>query len=146
MKYLILTAALLGGACSSSDQAPAASTQPEQLVKIGCPVHSASDISMWINAMPGPNDNPTLMTRFRVIAPTPGYEFSLEVLEIKESYPPHYVFGLTATPPEGIVAQVETYTDVAIEIPNFAYDTIASATVKCGESTLFAVESVETAY
>lgn len=146
MKYFILAAALLGTACSSKEQTSASSTQSEKLVEVVCPVHSASDISMWINAMPGPNDNPTLMSRFKVVAPSPEYGFSLEILEVKESYPPQYVFELTATPPDGVVAQVETITQVAIDIPNFAYDTIASATVKCGETILFAVESVETAY
>ena len=96
--------------------------------------------------MPGPNSNPTLIAQFKIIAPTPGYTFDLKILEVAESMPPHYVFGLVASPPDGMVTQVETETNVRIEMPDFDYAQIASATVKCGDDTLFRLDEVETAY
>ena len=146
MRYLIAACGLLLAACSSSVDAPAEEPVADDNEPSECLVHSASDVQMWINAMPGPNNNPTLFAKFKVTAPTPGYTFALKELLVKESYPPQYVFELIATPPDGIVAQVETVTDVALEIPNFAYDTIASASVECGKTTLFHTDSIETAY
>lgn len=96
--------------------------------------------------MPGPNNNPTLITSFNVTAPTPGYEFALKEVLVKESYPPQYVFDLVVIPPNDLVTQVETETEVRLETPNFAYDKVASATVNCGKTTFFHVDSVETVY
>lgn len=146
MKNMILPLAVLVSACSGNVETPADLPPPNQNGSLFCPVHSARDVQMWINAMPGPNDNPTLLTTFTATAPTPGYTFDLRVLEVRESFPPQYVFELVSTPPEGITTQVETPTDVRIEIPNFAYDQIALAIVKCGENVLFTMDSIETVY
>ena len=146
MKYLISSFVLLTVACSGSIPAPAETPQQSSEISTECAVHSATDVQMWINAMPGPNDNPTLLTTFKVTTSTPGYTFALEELQVRESYPPQYVFGLITRPPDGIVTQVETVTDVRLEIPNFAYDQIASASVNCGNTTLFTVDAVETVY
>lgn len=146
MKYLIAGAALLASACSSGTPAPENPTTPVTAPVSNCLLHSPSDVQMWINAMPGPNDNPTLLSTFKITAPTPGYAFDLQVLEVRESFPPQYVFELVATPPGGIVTQVETVEEVRLELPKFDYETIASAMVKCGKTTLFTVESVDTVY
>jgi len=146
MKYLTTAALLLVSACSGNGTEPIDNQQPPQVTAGDCPVHSATDVNMWINAMPGPNDNPTLLTTFKVTAPTPGYEFGLKVLEERESFPPQYVFELVTRPPDGITTQVETETDVRIELPKFPYDQVASATVKCAGNTLFTTDSIETAY
>lgn len=144
MKNLMIPAILLVSACAGPE--PTQTSSPNEVTSEKCPVISVSDPAMWINAMPGPNNNPTLITNFTATTPTPGYAFDLNVLEVKESAPPQYVFDLITTPPEGNVIQVLHEAEVRIEIANFAYDEIASATVKCGGSELFSVESVETAH
>jgi len=145
MRYFILPFLILT-ACKTDGPKGGPNPGPETPVMSECLIHSPKNVQMWINAMPGPESSPALIATFSVTAPTPGYEFELKVLDVMESYPPQYVFSLIATPPSGIVLQVETETDVRVEIPDFDYEQIASATVKCGDSTLFTVEKVETAY
>ena len=146
MKYAALTLSLFIISCSGGAPAPAADTVQKGTQMTNCLLHSPKDIQMWINAMPGAGTNPTLIGQFKITAPTPGYSFELKVLEVQESFPPRYVFDLVATPPNGIVTEVETETDVRVEIPNFEYSEIASATVECSGETLFSLDEVETAY
>ena len=146
MKIPVLALALLMASCTGTEipgPAPVVSDGPAMSA---CNLHSPRDIAMWINAMPGPGASPTLISTFKAVAPTPGYTYKLEVREVKESYPPQYVFSLVATPPSGIVTQVETEMDIRVEIPNFEYTEIASATVLCAGKPLFSLESVQTAY
>lgn len=146
MKFTQLAFLVFIAACENTAQDPVPAPQPDTPTTASCPIHSPKDVQMWINAMPGPGATPTLIVNFKVTAATPGYNFDLKVLEVSESIPPQYVFDLAVTPPQGVVMQVETETDVRIEIANFDYAEIASATVKCGDSTLFTVDVVETAY
>ena len=146
MKYVLGASAFLLTACAVTDPPETDPSSQEKNLHSDCPVHSPTDVQMWINAKPGPNDNPTLIATLKVTAPTPGYSFSLDEVLVKESFPPHYVFELVVTPPGNIYTQVETITDIRLEIPNFDYETIASAAVRCGKTTLFEIDPVETVY
>lgn len=146
MKQMIFAAALFSAACNGSISTDTDPVTDNETAASDCRIHSPKDVTMWINAMPGPNATPTLIATFSATAPTPGYTFALKTLEVRESYPPQYVFDLVATPPAGIVSQVETETDIWVEIQDFADSEIASATVMCGGTPLFELDSVETAY
>jgi len=147
MKNLAIALTLSIAACTGDipeqGTPPSASDSPKQTK---CLVRSPENIQMWINAMPGPNSSTDLIAEFTVTAPTPGYTFDMKVLEVMERMPPQYVFEFIAQAPDGIVTQVETKTDVRIELADFEYSENAAATVKCGDSTLFYLDKVETAY
>lgn len=146
MKHLFLPLILFSGACSETTGASTPTPKEPSSAMTKCLAHSPNDVAMWINAMPGANDNPTLIAMFKVTAPTPGYRFDFKILEVKESEPPQYVFDLVSFPPTGIVTEVETETDVRIEIPGFDHAKIAAATVMCDGKVLFELDEVETAY
>ena len=109
-----------------------------------CPLKPASDINLWINAMPGPSE-PTLIAIFQGTTPTPGYEFEGKVVEIQESDPPSYIIDIVPTPPSGIVAQVVTTAEVRLDIPIESSEA-RSVTLTCRGQTLFTVNDVMSAY
>lgn len=109
-----------------------------------CPLMEASDLKLWINAMPGP-DGPTLIAIFKATAPTPGYSFKGKVTEILESDPPSYVIDVIPIAPSGAVAQVLSPTEVRLDIP-IESTNAQDITLTCGGQTLFTVNKVTTAW
>lgn len=109
-----------------------------------CPLRPATDINIWINAMPGPS-GPTLIAIFQGTTPTPGYKFEGKVVEIQESVPPSYVIDIVPTPPSGIVTQVVTTAEVRLDIPIESSEA-RSVTLTCRGQTLFTVNDVMTAH
>lgn len=109
-----------------------------------CNILGADDLQLWIDAMPGPG-SPRMIINFTATTPTPGYAVEGKVATIKERMPPIYVIDLTTTPPDGIVAQVVTKSEVKLAIP-IAYDTTSSVEILCDGKILFEVDEVPITY
>ena len=109
----------------------------------GCGVIAASDWAAWVNAMPGPNARPTLITTGKVTVPTGGYSIAWADLRVMESYPVQVVAELEVIPPDGPATQAIVTHDVRGEWP--ISPPVGSFTVRCGDRVIAQVSPVETA-
>lgn len=134
--FPIFAAGVLLASCASVPAAPAG--------PLACPVTGSSDWRAWINAMPGPNAQPTLIVTGKVTAPTAGYHFAWGDPVVMESYPVQVALELRAHPPAGPAAQVVTTYDVRGQWP--MSPPVGSVTVRCGDMVLARISPVETAH
>ncbi|PQA89039.1 hypothetical protein CW354_03565 [Marinicaulis flavus] len=109
-----------------------------------CPVIDSRDWKAWVNAMPGPGAETTLIVEGAVDMPTPGYTFSWEAGMADRSAVPAQRLHLTATAPDGMVTQVITTENVRYEGPAIAKEYRAAA-VMCGDELLAEITDVVTA-
>ena len=109
-----------------------------------CPVYESRDWQAWINAMPGPNSNPTLHIRGEVDMPTPGWSVELVAGPADRAQPPGLRFRLKTERPGGIVTQVITPTEVRYEAPT-PYREIREIIIGCGDRTLVTIDEVTVA-
>lgn len=99
-----------------------------------CPIYESTNWHAWV-ARNGDGDGWVLEIRGRVTMPTPGYSFSWVAGPTDRALPPGQRVRLIATPPDGIVPQVLTETDVGYSLaaPFKEYRTVI---VGCGDETL----------
>ena len=109
-----------------------------------CIVSQPKDVNMWINAMPGlgAGSRSPLRVSFTVTTPTPGYQFSLQVNRVMESFPEQVVLDLVVKRPAGMVIQVITESQVNIKLDNFPGSDGSSVQVNCGGVSFFKVDKV----
>lgn len=107
-----------------------------------CPIIGSSDWKAWINAMPGPNAKPQLITTGKVVAPTGGYTFAWRDLRVMESHPVQVIAELEALPPEEPASQADVTHDLRGEWP--IQPPVGSLTITCGTRTLGRVSAVKT--
>lgn len=109
-----------------------------------CLASQPKDVNMWINAMPGPGvgSKSPLRVSFTVTTPTPGYQFSLKVNRVMESFPEQVVLDLVVKRPEGMVIQVVSESQVNIKLDNFPASEGSSIQVNCGGAPFFKVDKV----
>ena len=100
-----------------------------------CPVIDSRNWHAWIDAMPGPDSNPALHVSGEVDMPTPGYRFEWREGAADRSATPVQRLMLTATPPDGMVAQVITTEPVRYDGPAIA-KLYRGILVMCGGSVL----------
>ena len=117
---------------------------PEAGEPTTCLIVASRDWRAWINAMPGPDAVRTLIVEGVVDTPTPGYTFEWEAGMADRSAIPMQRLHLTATPPDGMAAQVITTETVRYEGPAIAENYRAVA-VMCGEVLLADITDVVTA-
>ena len=108
-----------------------------------CPILSSSDWNAWVNAMPGPNMQPRLITTGRVTVPTGGYSFRWGDPRVMESYPVQVSVELIPVRPAGPATQALVTHDVRGEWP--MQPPVGSFSVTCGGRVLARVSPVETA-
>jgi hypothetical protein len=77
-----------------------------------------------------------------VTTPTPGYQFSLKVNRVMESFPEQVVLDLVVKRPEGMVIQVISESQVNIKLDNFQASEGSSILVNCGGVPFFKVDKV----
>ena len=130
-----LTAALALGGCATY---PA-----EDAAMASCP-HVSRDWQAWISAMPGPDAKRTLHITGSVDMPTPGYSVKLVGGPADRMQPPGLRFQLEATPPDGMVTQVITPTEVNYSEPT-PYPQIREIMISCGERPLATITEVPVA-
>ena len=131
---LIPAIALAAGACQ---------TMPAPM-PTSCPIVSSSDWQAWVNAMPGPNSRPTLITTGKATVPTGGYAFRWGSPRVMESYPVQVSVELIPVPPAGPASQALVTHDVRGEWP--MSPPVGAFTVTCGGRVLGRVSPVETAH
>lgn len=160
MKILLTAAAVIAlGACAKNAEpaAPASPEEPAAPAPIGsedlgaaappqavaetpvdtpsvpsCPVIDSRSWKAWTS---GESGAATLFLTGEVDLPTPGYAVAMVAGVSDRAMPPGLRVILTATPPEGLVAQVVTPTAVAYEQTG-AYPEYRSVTILCGDATL----------
>lgn len=109
-----------------------------------CPVLDSRNWTAWVNAMPGPDAKPTLHVTGDVDMPTPGYAFEWREGMADRSAMPVQRLMLTATPPDGMVAQVLTTETVSYEGPALT-TTYGGVIVMCGGEPLAEITDVTVA-
>lgn len=148
---------VLAQACSQPDDSASEQTNEENteaaesetyVAEAGepttCPIVSSRDWTAWVNAMPGPDAQATLIVEGVVDTPTPGYAFSWEVGVADRSAIPMQRLHLSATPPDGMAAQVITTGPVRYQGPAIA-QRYRAVVVMCSEEMLAEITDVATA-
>lgn len=134
---------LLFGSLPAALFVASCATVPVESNPGACPITGSSDWKAWVNAMPGPNAQPTLIVTGKVTTPTGGYTFAWRDLRRMESYPVQIVADLEALPPDGMATQAIDTHDLRgtwAQSPP-----VGSVTVTCGNRTLARISPVETA-
>ncbi len=138
---------LLTVACAPADVAngEAAAPEEDEMADGGeatdCPVIDSRNWSAWVNAMPGPDAKLTLHVAGEIDLPTPGYNISWQEGMADRSMTPVQRLMLTATPPDGMVAQVITTENVKYEGPALV-KTYGGVIVMCGGEPLAEIDDV----
>ena len=109
-----------------------------------CPVLDSRNWTAWVNAMPGPDASPTLHVTGDVDMPTPGFVFEWREGIADRSATPVQRLTLTATPPDGMVAQVLTTETVRYEGPALVTN-YGGVIVMCGGEPLAEITDVTVA-
>lgn len=117
---------------------------PPHTAGVACGITGSSDWNAWVNAMPGPNAQPTLIATGKVTVPTGGYRFAWRDLRVMESDPVQVVAELEAIPPQGAATQVVTAEEVRGEWP--ISPPVGALTVRCGDMVIARISPVETAH
>lgn len=149
-RFLSSCVALALAACGPAPYAPYPPQSPQQPMstyppqKADCPIIGSSGWAAWVNAMPGPNAQPSLIVTGRVTVPTGGYRFAWRDMRVMESYPVQVVVELQPIPPSGPATQALVTHEVRGQWP--MSPPVGSLTVTCGGRTLAAISPVETAH
>lgn len=106
-----------------------------------CPVASTSDWKAWVNAMPGPNSQPTLIVTGNVTVPTGGYGVGLGLGPTLEMNPPIQQIILRVTPPTGGATQAVVEHEVRGEFP--ALPTYGAVEIRCGTERIAVLSDIE---
>lgn len=116
----------------------------EPVASVSCLASQPKDVNMWINAMPGPgtSSRSPLRASFTVTTPTPGYQFSLKVNRVMESFPEQVVLDLIVKRPEGVVIQMVTQSQVNVMLENFPGSVGSSVQVNCGGKPFFKINKL----
>ncbi|MCB2048965.1 MAG: hypothetical protein KDE32_12180 [Novosphingobium sp.] len=139
---LVAATALSG--CATAPTAESGAGQAPVFEFSECPVIDSRGWTAYINAMPGPGAKPSLNISGEVDLPTPGFTVELIAGPADRMMPPGQRFSLVAKPPEGMVAQVVTPTQVRYSAPA-TYGSYRSITVGCGGKVLAQIENIQTA-
>ncbi|WP_428408055.1 hypothetical protein [Hyphococcus sp.] len=144
----VVSAALLFvAACGPANVAEEETAAPEESEMadgreaMACPVIDSRNWSAWVNAMPGPDAKLTLHVTGEIDLPTPGYDIAWEPGIADRSMTPVQRLMLTATPPEGMAAQVFTTETVKYEGPALV-KTYGGVIVLCGGEPLAEITEV----
>jgi hypothetical protein len=124
----------------SSDEPQLPRPQPSGPTK-DCPILRSSDWHAHVDAMPG--TNPRLIVSGKVTVPTGGYELSLRMGQVAESYPVQVTVYLDAIPPKGAATQALETRGARGAWPS--EQRVGSVTVRCGSRFLATISNVVTA-
>ena len=117
---------------------------PYPPTQYGCPIVGSQDWTAWVNAMPGPNAQPTLIATGRVTVPTGGYRFAWGDVRVMESYPVQVVAELQVIPPSGAATQAVVTHEMRGQWPMSS--PVGSLEIRCGGQTLARISPVQNAY
>lgn len=149
MKKIAPTAILLLAGCAMNGGYPAAPypiagpPPPAGIAPADCPVVQSHGWQAWINAMPGPNANPSLILTGTVVTAAGGYRLAFEPLQFRDGGPPLAFATLYAATDSS--AEPGTTHDVRWTWP-IGQRQVASLVVRCGGRTLAEIPSVGVAH
>ena len=104
-----------------------------------CPVIASRNWHAWIDRVA--ENEPRLNISGEVDLPTPGYQVEVKPGILDRRQPPTQRFSLSFTPPEGIVAQVITPTQVRYTMPTSILE-YRSIMIYCGDKLLVEIPDV----
>ena len=104
-----------------------------------CPVLESRNWHAWIDR--ATENEPRLNISGEVDLPTPGYKVEIIPGILDRRQPPAQRFSLSFTPPNGIVAQVITSTQVSYTMPK-SFLEYRSIMIYCGEKLLVEIPDV----
>ena len=137
MRGLLVASALLPlAACAADDEHPVSPVPPSN-----CPVIESRNWHAWIDKAPGPTALAALNITGEVDMPTPGYTIAIEEGPTDRAQPPGQRFRLTATPPDGMVAQVVTPTQVSYSAGT-KFLKLREVIIGCGDKVLGRIPDV----
>lgn len=146
MRSLLILAPTLLAACAAaappSDPGQGAGSRPTA----DCIVSGSRDWQAWINAMPGPNDGPTLIVTGTVDTPTGGYQMVLAPkLEQNPADASQVVATIVGKGAGEIATQAVTAHQVRGDFP-LGQRQVRSVAIRCGNTTLAEIAPLEKAY
>ena len=145
MRSLLLLAPTLLAACAAAappDPGEGASSGPTA----DCIVSGSRDWQAWINAMPGPNDGPTLIVTGTVDTPTGGYQMVLDpTLRRNPADASQVVATIVGKGAGDIATQAVTAHQVRGDFP-LGQQQVRSFAIRCGNTTLAEIAPLEKAY
>ncbi|WDI32038.1 hypothetical protein PUV54_02390 [Hyphococcus flavus] len=142
--FIVASAFIAAQACSNNVETPDGDL-PDAGQPTTCPIVDSRGWKAWVNAMPGPDAQRTLIVMGEVDTPTPGYTFEWSVGVADRSAIPMQRLHLTATPPDGMAAQVITTEEVRYDGPAIA-EQYRAVVVMCGEELLADITDVTVAH
>lgn len=146
-KPLFLATLLLLAACAPPYPAPYPPPYPPgppAAEPQHCGIIGSREWVAWVNAMPGPGAQPTLIVTGKADTPTGGYRLAWRDMRVMESYPVQVVVELEAIPPSGPASQAIVTHDVRGQWPS--QQPVGALTVRCGDKVLARISPVETAH
>ena len=108
-----------------------------------CRIVDSSEWAAWIDAMPGPGKQATLMVSGKLRVRTGGHRVHFSDLRIAESHPVQIFLDLVVTPPSGPATQAITTVDVRGEWP--VPLPVGSVTIRCGRQVIGRIDEIVTA-
>ncbi len=144
MGLAVLFCAACDGPAQEAAMAPAQDDPVVPSVSQKCAVLDSRNWQAWVNAMPGPDAQPTLHVTGEVDLPTPGYTIEWQLGALDRMQPPGQRLTLSATPPDGMVTQVVTTVEVAFAHES-AITNYREVIVNCGGKVLATISDVTVA-
>ena len=145
MRSLLLLASTLLAACAAA--APSSDTAELGTAPTAdCIVSGSRDWQAWINAMPGPNDGPTLIVTGTVDTPTGGYQMVLAPqLERNPADSSQVMATVVGKGAGDIATQAVTAHQVRGDFP-LGQQQVRSVAIRCGSTILTEIAPLEKAY
>lgn len=106
---------------------------------VNCPVMESRNWHAWIDR--NEENEASLNISGEVDLPTPGYQVTWQPGILDRRQPPTQRFAISLTPPEGMVAQVITPTEISYEMPTQILE-YRSVAIYCGDKLLAEIPDV----
>ena len=104
-----------------------------------CPVKSSRNWHAWIDRVA--ENEPRLVISGEVDLPTPGYKIQWRSRILDRRQPPAQRLSISFIPPDGIVTQVITPTEVSFTMPSLLLE-YSSVMIYCGDKLLANIPDV----
>lgn len=139
----VLLAVVVTG-CSTQPNLPEKQNTEEQVVEpinttTSCPTRSSRNWHAWIDRLA--ENEPRLVISGEVDLPTPGYKVKWRSGILDRRQPPTQRLSISFTPPDDIVAQVITPTEVSFTMPSPVLE-YRSVMIYCGDKLLANISEV----
>lgn len=139
--FATATAALLLAAACEHSAEPPKDEDEAAMPNADCAIIASRDWKAWIDTMPGVGSTPMLHVAGEVDMPTPGYSFEWAAGPLDRRMPPTQHLKLSATAPDGMVAQVVSTETVKYEGAAQASE-YSAIVIRCGDEVLAEITEI----